>query len=179
MCCTRLAGNAGPKKSPKIHHLGTIAQLCRAISSQLRHVSKIEKKLVKQHYLFHMSPQYGKKKFFVNFSPLTTEICWLVWGTPGNFHRFRVLASLLHRRSTKLCRMFGRLLGWYTMPGAKFTLRSSVSFSYIGSVTAQHSNNSRQPNFVAWYTQWNYGTFAEGATYIRLGDHHVGHWPTC
>ena len=39
MCCTRLAGNAGPKKSPKIRHLGTIAQLCRAISSQLRHVS--------------------------------------------------------------------------------------------------------------------------------------------
>ena len=31
MCCTWLAGNAGPKKSPKIRHLGTIAQLCRAI----------------------------------------------------------------------------------------------------------------------------------------------------
>jgi len=28
-----------PKKSTKICHLGTIAQLCRAISSQLRHVS--------------------------------------------------------------------------------------------------------------------------------------------
>jgi len=34
-CCTRLAGNAGPKKSPKIRHLRTIVQLCRAISSQL------------------------------------------------------------------------------------------------------------------------------------------------
>ena len=31
MCCTRLTGNARPKKSPKIRHLGTIAQLCRAI----------------------------------------------------------------------------------------------------------------------------------------------------
>jgi len=41
-------GNAGPKKSPKIGHLGTIAQLCRAISSQLRHVSTVGKKLVKQ-----------------------------------------------------------------------------------------------------------------------------------
>ena len=39
MCCTRLAGNAGPKKSPQIRQLGTIAQLCRAISSQLRHIS--------------------------------------------------------------------------------------------------------------------------------------------
>ena len=41
MCCARLAANAGRKKSPKSRHLGTIAQLCRAISSQLRHVSTI------------------------------------------------------------------------------------------------------------------------------------------
>ena len=34
----------------------------------------------------------------VNFSPLTAEIGLLVWGTPANFNRFRVLASLLHRR---------------------------------------------------------------------------------
>jgi len=47
-CCVRHAENAGPKKSPKIGHLGTIAQLCRAISSQLRHASTIGKKLVKQ-----------------------------------------------------------------------------------------------------------------------------------
>jgi len=45
-CCARLAENAGPKKSPKIGHLGTIAQLCRAISSQLRHVSTIGKNLL-------------------------------------------------------------------------------------------------------------------------------------
>ena len=57
MCCTRLAGN---EKSPKIRHLGTMAQLCRAISSQLRHLSSIGKKLVKQQYLLHMSLQYGK-----------------------------------------------------------------------------------------------------------------------
>ena len=43
MCCTRLAGNAGPKKSPKIGHLGTIKQLCGAISSQLRHILTIGK----------------------------------------------------------------------------------------------------------------------------------------
>ena len=40
-CCTRLAENTGRKKSPKIRHLGTITQLCPAISSQLRHVSTI------------------------------------------------------------------------------------------------------------------------------------------
>ena len=46
-CCTRLAENTGRKNSPKNRHLGIIAQLCRAISSQLRHASTIEKKLLK------------------------------------------------------------------------------------------------------------------------------------
>jgi len=52
LCCTQFAGNAERKKSPKIHHLGTIAQLCLAISSQLRHVLPVEKK---QQCLPHMS----------------------------------------------------------------------------------------------------------------------------
>jgi len=59
-CCAQLAENAGPKEPPKIGHLGTIAQLCQAISSQLRHVSTIGKKLVKQQHLLHMSPPYGQ-----------------------------------------------------------------------------------------------------------------------
>ena len=54
-CYARLAGNTGRKKVGKNPHLGTIAQLCRAISSQLRHVSTIGKKLVKQQYLLYMS----------------------------------------------------------------------------------------------------------------------------
>jgi len=29
-----------------------------------------------------------------------------------------------------------------------------------------------------WYKEWNYGTFAEGATFFQLGGHHVGHRPT-
>jgi len=50
------------KKSPKIRHLHTIAQLCPAISSQLRHLSTFDnqKKFVKQQYLLHMSSQYGE-----------------------------------------------------------------------------------------------------------------------
>ena len=32
----------------------------------------------------------------VNFGPLAAEIFSLVWGTPANFSRFRVLAALLH-----------------------------------------------------------------------------------
>ena len=71
----------------KIGHLGTIAQLCRVISLQLRHVSE---KTFKQQYLLHMSPN------MVNFGPLAAEIDPVVWGTPANFNGFRVLAALLH-----------------------------------------------------------------------------------
>jgi len=54
MCSAQLAGNAGPKKLPKICYLHTIAQHCRAISSQIRNISTIGKKLVKQQCLPHM-----------------------------------------------------------------------------------------------------------------------------
>jgi len=85
--------NTGRKKSPKIPHLRTIAQHCRAISTQLRHVSTIGIKLLHSN-IFSTCPNN-----MVNFSPLTTtEIGWRVWGTPANFKEFRVLASLLHRR---------------------------------------------------------------------------------
>ena len=92
VCCTRLAENTESKKLPKIHHLGTIAQLCRAISLQLRHVSTIRKNLVKQQYLLHMSHNMAI------FHALAAEIGSGVWGTPANFNRFRILASLLQQR---------------------------------------------------------------------------------
>ena len=38
----------------KSRHLGTIAQICRAISSQRSHVLTIEKKFIKQQYLLYM-----------------------------------------------------------------------------------------------------------------------------
>ena len=46
MYCTRLAANTGRKKVAKNRHLGTIAQLRLAISSQIRHVSTIGIKLL-------------------------------------------------------------------------------------------------------------------------------------
>jgi len=90
MCSARLAGNAAPQKSPKSRHLGTIAQLCRAMSSQLRHVTTIRKNLLNAN-IFPTWPHN-----MVNFGPLATEICWQVWGTPANFNGFCVLAALLH-----------------------------------------------------------------------------------
>ena len=67
-CCMRLAENTGRQKVTKNRHLGAIAQLCRAISSQLRHVSTIGKKLVKQQYA-STSPHN-----MVNFGPLAAEM---------------------------------------------------------------------------------------------------------
>jgi len=80
------------QKSPKIRHLGTIAQLCRAIPSHVRHASTIGKKFVKQQHLPHASHN------MVIFGLLTAEIGLPVWGTPAYFNGFRVLASLLQRR---------------------------------------------------------------------------------
>ena len=79
------------KKSPKNRHLGTIPQICRAISSQLRHVSTIGKK---NFLSSNISPTCSHN--MVNFARLAAEILSLVWGTPGNFNGFRVLAALLH-----------------------------------------------------------------------------------
>jgi len=121
-CCTRLAENTGRKKLPKICHLGTIAQLCRAISSQLRHVSTIGKKLVKQQYP-HTFSQYGE------LWPTSGWDWFISLGHPANLNGFHVLAALLH----------GTLV-----VGVSQTLR-----------------------------HWD-----EGATDMRQGDHHVGHWPT-
>ena len=77
------------KMTQKNRHLRTIAQLCWAISSQLRHTSTIRKKLVKQQYL----PICAHN--MVNFGPLAAELFWRVWGTPTNCNGFRVLAALL------------------------------------------------------------------------------------
>jgi len=56
--------------------------------------ARIDKKLVKQQYrpILHMSCPCN----MVNFGSLAAEIVSLVWGTPGNFNGFRVLAALLH-----------------------------------------------------------------------------------
>jgi len=122
MCCTRLAANAGPKKVAKNRHLGTIAQICRAMSSQMRYASTIGKNLLSS----NISSTCPRN--MVNFGPLAAEIVSLVWGTPANFNGFGVLAALLH----------GILV---------------VGVSQTAALT-------------------------EGATYIRQGGHHVGHWPT-
>jgi len=78
------------KKVAKNRHLGTIAQICRAISSQLRHVSTFGKNLLSS------NTSSTRPDNMVNFGPLTAQIGSGIWGTPTNFNGFHVLAALLH-----------------------------------------------------------------------------------
>ena len=172
------------QKSPKNRHLGTIAQLCRPISSQLRHISTIEKKLVKQQYLLHMFSQYGKLRCTSGWdrSGSLGHSSWFQWlsrlgfvtaamslnGSQPNFARCLavICASKLYIHFRWLLPRNGIL------PGAKFTFRPpSRALSYwLGSVTVRHSSSGREPNFAALST-------GPIHTYIRH-PHHVGHWPT-
>jgi len=74
----------------KNRHFGTVAQLCRAISLELRHVSTIEK-------ILNSNTSSACPANMVNVGLLTAEISWRVWGTPANFNGFRVLAALVAR----------------------------------------------------------------------------------
>jgi len=63
------------QKVAKNRHLGTIPQLCQAISSQLRHLSTIGKNLLSSNISSRC------RHNMANFGPLAAEIDPVVWGT--------------------------------------------------------------------------------------------------
>jgi len=159
MCCKSLAENTGRKKSPKIAIWAPSHNFVGLHLYNWGTYRQSEKDLLNS-YISSTCPHN-----MVNVGPLTADIGLPVWGTPANWTGFaywlRYCSDVAHRRPAKLCVMFGRLLGCYIiytfsgilppngiLPGAKFTLRPSLAFSYIGSVTARHSSSGRQPNFV-------------------------------
>jgi len=92
MCCTWLAGNAGPKNWPSGHH----RTICRAISPQLRHVSTIGKKNLLNSNISPTCPHN-----MMNFGLLMAEIR-REFGAPQQISSgFRVLAVLLHGTSSR------------------------------------------------------------------------------
>ena len=120
------------QKSPKSRHLGTIAQICRAISSQLRHVSTIGKNLLSS----DMSSTCPHN--MVNFGPLTAEIGSGVWGTPTNFNGFRALA---HISSFNGFRFSAALLHGTLVLGVSETLRlgtEGATYIWQGSYHVGH-----------------------------------------
>jgi len=90
MCFSRLAANTGRKKVAKNRPLGTIAQLRRTLIFATKARIDNPKNLLSSN-ISSTCPHN-----MVNFVPLATEVVSLVWGTPGNFNGFRVLAPLLH-----------------------------------------------------------------------------------
>jgi len=109
------------QKWPSGHHPTTLSGYIFATKAHIDY----RKKLVKQQYVLHMSPQYGDLRPASGWDRLTSL------GTPANFNGFCVLAALLYAVQ-------------HLVAGVSQTLR-----------------------------HWT-----EGATYVRQGDHHVGHWPT-
>ena len=132
MCCTRLPENTGRKKSRKNRHLRTIAQICPAISSQLRHVSTIGKKHVKQQHLLHTFSQYGELppiwrwlKLFVVIWKLTTSqtaILFPMYYDGNNLNQMNAESEddFLHRLATKVKTQIWlngtQLLGYFCDP---------------------------------------------------------------
>jgi len=89
MCCARLDGNTGRKKSLSAHHRTTLS----GYTSQLRHVSTIGKKLVKQPCLSHMFSQYGELR------PTSGGDLLSSLGHSGYFQRVSRLGSVTARHS--------------------------------------------------------------------------------
>jgi len=103
-----------PKNCKKNSHLGTIAQLCWDISSQLRHVSTIGKNL-----LTAISPPHVPTIWWTNgWEPFGSL------GYPANFNGFHVLPALLH----------GTLVvgisqtSWRWTEGATYFGRAAITF---------------------------------------------------
>jgi len=90
MCGTLLAEIQDAKNRQKIAIWAPITQLCRAICSQLRHVSTIGKKLLNSNTTSTCPHN------MMNFGPLMAGIRSGVWDTPANLNGFRVLTALLH-----------------------------------------------------------------------------------
>jgi len=157
--CTRLAeiqDAKNAKNSPSAHH--------RTILSNYISATKVfignRKKIAKQQYLLHMFSQYGE---------LRPTSGWDRLASLGHTSKFQQVSRLgLVTAPTSLNEVNQTLhdvwpsMGWYTvyifgglapnriLSGAKFTLRPSLAFSYIGNVTARHSRSGRQLNFAAF-----------------------------
>ena len=125
----------------------------------------------------------------VNFGLLTAEICWRVWGTPANFitaatslsggqpNFARCLAVswagtlYIHFREhlplTEFCHVQNSL--------CVQVLRSRILAVLLHGTLAAGVSQTLRRGARNRITELSH---AEGATYIRLGGHHVGHRPT-
>jgi len=122
----------------------------------------------------------------VNLGPLAADISWLVWGTPPNFNGFRILASLLQRhRSMEANQTLHDvwpspgLVHYIYVSGSScpvkefYQVQNSLCVQVLCSpILAALLHGTRVVGVGQTLQRW-----AEGATYIRQGGHHVEQWP--
>jgi len=172
-----------------------MAQLYRAVSSQLRQSEKLTlNSNMSSTCLHNMANFYSDNAYNLtneyhrvwNFGPPTAEIGSGVWApqqlSTGFASCLRYCSDIAHRRPIKLCTMFDRLLGWYTtfqgqnFAGSKihFTSKSCVRLYWQRYCTALHQRASAKLcGIVQGMELRNFPI-----TYIRQGGHNVGHRPT-
>ena len=85
--CCKCRSQKSRQKSPSGHHPTTLSGYIFATKAC---IDNWKKNLLSSN-IYSACPHNT-----VNFRPLAAEIVSLVWGTPGNFNGFRVLAALLH-----------------------------------------------------------------------------------
>jgi len=181
MCCTRLAEKYRKQKwrnkSTSGQHRTSLSACIFATKARINN----RKKLVKQKYLFHESPQYGE------LWPTSGWDRLMGLGHPSKFQRFSRLgivtaATSLNGSQPNFARCFS--LSW---AGRLF-----IHFRRLLLVTEFcHVQNScrilqvlQSPILTALLhgiravgASQTLRCWAHSATYIQQGDHHVGHWP--
>jgi len=116
----------------------------------------------------------------VNIGPLAAELCWRVWGTPANFNGFRISEALLQRRHSSEANQ--TLHDVWPLPGlvdyiyifggcCPLTEFCHVQNSLCALLLAALLHGIRAVGTSQTLRRW-----AQGASYIRQGDHHVGYW---
>jgi len=190
MCCTRLAENTGRKHYAKIAVCAPSHNFVGYIFATKGCIDNRKKNLLSS----NISSRGRHNMVNLNFGPSAAEIALPVWVPPADFNGFRFIlafvttATLLTEGQPNFARCLAvsraGTLSVYTFsrplaPSRNFA-RCKIHFASKSCVlhcqrycTALQQRG--QPNFPAWYKEWGYGTFAEGATYIRLGGHHVWH----
>ena len=91
-CCTRLAGNAKPKKNRQ--KVAIWAPSHKFVGLYIRNEGTYRQSVGKNLLNSNVSPRCRHN--MMNIGPLAAEIRWRLGGTPANFNGFRVLAALLH-----------------------------------------------------------------------------------
>ena len=127
-----------------------------------------------------------RSRNIVNFSPLTAEICSVLWGTPVNFNEFCILASLLHRhRATEVNQtlhdvwpspaLVHYIHFWGLLPLTELCQEHNLLCVQIlrFPVLAALLHGTR-----AVGVSQTLRRSAEGAIYILQGGHHDRHRPT-